>query len=202
MENVSIILENGISQVVSGLFYIYNSKYYFMYTNGELVDSDYVQLYVVQVCKEVQKTINGSIDTGYMIGIETSDAEEWSKLQQSITKIVEDKKNGTISEDIKYLPISMLLNLKIISKNKFKLMKHIVEENFKISSKIDGTVEIQPIEPVVLDQQIQSNDITSVNSDVIIDYRTKFFEEQEKNKELQEQIKNLQSKLDSIKSIL
>ena len=51
MENAKIILENGLEIDVNGIFYIFNSKYYFMYTHGEFVDNDYVQLYIVQVCK-------------------------------------------------------------------------------------------------------------------------------------------------------
>ena len=90
MENVSIFLENGVPTQANGIFYIFNSKYYFMYTLGELVDQDYVQLYVVQVCKEVQDTIKGPVDTGYMIGVETSDPEAWKIVQESITKIVND----------------------------------------------------------------------------------------------------------------
>ena len=132
MENVRIFLDNGVETNVNGIFYVFNSKYYFIYTTGELEENEYVKLYVVQVCKEVQNTPTGPVDTGYMLGMEIKDQEEWSKVQQSITKIVEDKKNSTQSPEIQYLPMNMLVNLKIVSKNKFKLVKHIVENDFNV----------------------------------------------------------------------
>ena len=82
----------------------------------ELDEKGYVQLYVVQVCKEIQNTPTGPLDTGYMLGMEISNPDEWANVQKSITKIVEDKKNNTQSSEIQYLPINMLVNLKIISK--------------------------------------------------------------------------------------
>lgn len=248
MENVKITLETGIQIDVLGVFYVFNSKYYFIFTEKELDENDYVKLYVVQVCKEIQNTPTGPIDTGNMLGMEISNSEEWSKVQQSITKIVEDKKNKTQSSEIQYLPMNMLVNLKIISKNKFKLIRQIIEENFKvniISNQVDNSnvitssnnapsevVNIQPIEPVQLvmpiettistlsNETITNNNVVPIqdlqvsenlslvnnnienNGDVIIDYRAKLFEEQEKNSKLEEQIKLLNEKLDSIKQIL
>ena len=231
MENVKIISDNGTEINVNGLFYIFNSKYYFMYTMGEIDENEYVKLYVVQVCKEVQNTPTGPIDTGYMLGMEISDKEEWKNVQESITKIVEDKKNGVQSPEIQYLPMNMLVNLKIVSKNKFKLMKYIVEENFKVtltSNVVENetTSEIsnlalnaensfenelvQPIDVVnpVLNDDIQNNEIVDGTAniensgEVIIDYRARFFEEQEKNQALEEQIRILNEKLENIKSII
>ena len=40
------------------------------------------------------------------------------------------------------------------------------------------------------------------NPDIIIDYRTRFFEEQEKNKKLQEEIEKLNKKLSNIQEII
>ena len=156
MENTKIFIDNGSEANVNGIFYVFNSKYYFIYTMSELDETDYVRLYVVQVCKEIQNTPTGPIDTGYMLGMEISNPEEWSRVQESITKIVEDKKNNTTNSDIQYLPMSMLTNLKIISKNKFKLMKNIVQDNFKVSIDMTSTIEtsndaltpIQTIEPI------------------------------------------------------
>ena len=226
MENTKIFLDNGIETNVNGIFYVFNSKYYFIYTMSELDESDYVRLYVVQVCKEIQNTPTGPIDTGYMLGMEINNPEEWSRVQDSITKIVEDKKNNTVNSDIQYLPINMLINLKVISKNKFKLMKNIVEDNFKVvitsttvedkSNEISLT-PIQPLEPISnavmsnssiplenLSAIPTTNNITypATDGDVIIDYRSRFFEEQEKNQELEEQLKILNQKLEQVKSII
>lgn len=217
MENLRVILENGIETEVNGIFYVFNSKYYFIYTTGETEDNEYVRLYVVQVCKEIKNTPNGPIDTGYMIGMEISNPEEWRNVQSSITKIVEDKKNGTKSTEIQYLPINMLVNLKIISKNKFKLMKDIVENNFKvvlpqqenlnnITNTTMSEINIEPKETIVdnSNDQVNLNNIVSEEpkGEVIIDYRARFFEEQEKVQELEEKIKELTEKLENIKSII
>lgn len=225
MENTKIFIDNGSEANVNGIFYVFNSKYYFIYTMSELDETDYVRLYVVQVCKEIQNTPTGPIDTGYMLGMEISNPEEWSRVQESITKIVEDKKNNTTNSDIQYLPMSMLTNLKIISKNKFKLMKNIVQDNFKVSIDMTSTIEtsndaltpiktIEPISNAVMNNSsiplenlstiptTSNTTVTTNDGDVIIDYRSRFFEEQEKNQELEEQLKNLNQKLDQIKSIL
>ena len=225
MENTKIFLDNGTETNVNGIFYVFNSKYYFIYTMSELDETDYVRLYIVQVCKEIQNTPTGPVDTGYMLGMEINNPEEWARVQESITKIVEDRKNNTTNSDIQYLPMSMLTNLKIISKNKFKLMKSIVQDNFKldIQSSLnlnivnDSLMSIQPLEQIsnaiINDSAIPLENLTTTStqsiapttandSDVIIDYRSRFFEEQEKNQELEEQLKILNQKLEQIKNVI
>ena len=201
MENVKIISDNGVEINVNGIFYIFNSKYYFIYTMGEIDEAGYVKLYLVQVCKEVQNTPTGPVDTGYMLGMEITDPTEWKNVQGSITKIVNDKKNETQSSEIHYLPINMLVNLKIVSKNKFKLMRHIIEENFKVVLPSQTNIESNSID-VVPNEGSQEQYKSGDNSDVIIDYRTKFFEEHDKNQQLEEQIKELEEKLNNIKTII
>jgi hypothetical protein len=208
MNNAKIFLENGSQTDVKGIFYIFNSKYYFLYTLGELAENEYVQLYLVQVCKEVQNTEVGPVETGYMIGMETSDRDEWKKLQDSVTIIVDNKKNGTQNSEIQYLPIEMLNNLKIVSKNKIKLLKHLLDDVFKINVsnfQVNKVVD----NSIFQDTNYGGTNITTKNSEgnqldeeVIIDYRAKFFEEQEKNEELEEQIKKLNDKLKAVKEIL
>lgn len=241
MDKVKIILEDGSEKEVDGIFYLYNSKYYFIYTEKELDENSYVILHLVQVGKEIKNTPDGPLDTGYMVGIEISAEEEWKKVQESITKIVEDKKNGTQSPDIQYLPMDMLSTLKIISKKTFRLMRSIVEDNFKLklSAETNPTAEttleinnlsnsVTPVgvnsifqQPTVDNSvdttQVQSNEsnmLSNLNAtplnqvdatqqnDVIIDYRAKFFEEQEKNVLLQSKIDELNQKLENIKKVI
>ena len=197
MDNVKIISDNGVEVNVNGIFYVFNSKYYFIYTMGELDENEYVKLYLVQVCKEVQNTNAGPVDTGYMLGMEITDSAEWKNVQSSITKIVDDKKSGTTSSEIQYLPITMLVNLKIVSTNKFKLMKHIIEENFKVVLTSPNVQTPNVVAPV----NVQPSNSTA-NGDVIIDYRARFFEEQDKNQQLEEQIKGLEEKINNIKNIV
>lgn len=296
MDKVKIILENGSEAEVHSIFYLYNSKYYFMYTTKEIDENGYVILHLVQVGKELKNTPEGPIDTGYMVGVEISNPDEWKAVQESITKIVDDKKNNTKNSDIQYLPISMLSTLKIVSKKNFRLMKNIIENDFKlnidepavvqnintlpsvetsiqnnnleqiinpdpsievrlqnsnlqqpinmsavplsqmgqqaasnIAGPLDadvlslqpGNSEQQPIESIndlntnaiIKDSNIrleESNTLynnvvsenNSLQNDVIIDYRARFFEEQEKNEQLQLKINELEQKIESIKQVI
>ena len=230
MEDAKIILESGNEVDVKGVFYVFNSRYYFMYTMGETLDSDYTQLYIVQVYKETQNTPNGPVDTGYLVGVEISNQDEWGQVQQSITKIVEDKKSGVPSADIQYLPINMLTKLKVNTHNKFKLMTQLLNDSFNLNilssnaqieqnqiqeqegnnerlsdspanvvSSSDGSADNSQYQ-IQQEEEIKNND--DISGDVIIDYRAKFFEEQDKNKELKEQIASLEEKINSIKAIL
>ena len=207
MNNAKIFLENSSQTDVKGIFYIFNSKYYFLYTLGELAGDEYIQLYLVQVCKEVKNTQMGPVDTGYMIGMETSDRDEWKKLQDSVTIIVDDKKNGTQNSEIQYLPIEMLNNLKIISKNKIKLLKHLLDDVFNIN--VSDFQANKTVDNFI--SQGSNNEVSfgtgdsagnKLDNEVIVDYRAKYFEEQERNEELEAQIKKLNDKLNAVKEIL
>lgn len=240
MENLKVLID-GIQKDVYGLFYIYNSKYYFVYTEKELDENGYVVLYMTQVGKETASTPNGPVDTGYMIGVEIADPNEQKIAQESISYIVEDKKNNTKNPKIQYLPINMLVNFKILSKKRFRLLKSIIVDNFKLSFdesiNTNNLVEdlpeqvTQPIEQEIqpLPEQVNSEDSastapvinveqssveprpepvtevtekTQVSGNIVVDYRTRFFEEEEKNKELQAQIDILTQKLNDIKNII
>lgn len=238
MEKINIILEDGSTREVEGIFYLYNSKYYFIYTQKEIDDNGYVVLYVVQVGKEVNNTPNGPIDTGYMVGVDINNLNESELVQTSITRIVEDKKNNISSPEIQYLPINMLSNLKIVSKKTFRLLKSLVETYFGLtfesvetdssnnvdtftnapsqnsivdssSTNVEDKVSPQEYNSNAIDAEsnnnirYQSNESSADNSeDVIIDYRARFFEEQEKNKELEQKIKELNDKLSAITQII
>lgn len=264
MENIKVLID-GIQKEVYGLFYIYNSKYYFIYTEKELDENGYVILYMTQVGKETASTPNGPVDTGYMIGVEITDSSEQKVAQESISCIVEDKKNNTQNSKIQYLPMSMLVNFKILSKKRFRLLKSIIVDNFKLefeepvntnnlienlpeqgngvvpiqvtpiqpvlstnspSIEVEPITEIKPVEPLLThDQEIshavvpvepevninttsidststEQTDISLADDNVVVDYRTRFFEEEEKNKELQAQIDVLTQKLNDIKNII
>ena len=257
MEFAKVILDNGLETEVNGLFYIYNSNYYFLYTEKELDDNGYVILKLVQVGKETRNTENGVVETGYMIGIEPSD---WENAKKSITQIVEDKKGEVANSEVRYLPINMLSTLKISKFKVVKLIKSIVEQYFDlkfasvntestsnlsiVNSPVSNSEPIEGlgttgneapnlvsfnsysapaslvetpaqlnIESSVVDNAVENavetkenqsevNDASFTNDDVIIDYRKSFFEEQEKNKVLEEKIKDLTEKLNKIKEII
>lgn len=204
MENelVTITGFDGQTKTVKGIFYLFNSKYYFMYTEGEMDGEDYVKLYSIQVGKEVVNNEGAPVETGNMIGVETSDPEEWKKVQESITQIVQDKKNNTKDSKIQYLPTNMLSNLKIMSENKFKLLKQIVVDNFKFDLLPSNEPISSPVESENLQLNTTINNQQETEEEVIIDYRTKFFEEQDKNNKLEETIKLLEEKIENIKKLI
>lgn len=274
MDKAKIFLEDGIEKLVNCLFYLYNSKYYFLYTENEKDENGYVRLYLVKVGKETTNTSTGIIETGNMVGIEIPTDDEWKEVQGSISKIVNSKKTKTEDKDIQYLPIDMLVNLKVVSKKTFKLLASIIENDFGVSLdkevneadneivetpidennvEIGADVKDMPIETseksedikpqpeeqtemnkVITEQQDneqtelknESLDISTLSpeekdedikpledvesgnnddfysQDIIIDYRTKFFEEQEKNKRLNEKIEKLEEKLKHIDEII
>ena len=278
MDKVKIFLEDGVEVEVNCIFYLYNSKYYFLYTLNELDENGYVRLYLVKVGKEAANSKNGQIETGNMIGIEVPTDEEWKEVQTSISKIVSSKKTKIEDKDIQYLPLTMLTNLKIASKKTFRLLSSIIENDFgvDISERLALTEEEKalkdpnmnkPIEEnsteigdsqgdnnqekeesiieenisgengaeeetteiinsdddtkeadsseseISTDNVIEETDNNDVeednedeseydNSDVIIDYRTRFFEEQEKNKRLKAEIEKLNKKLQEIDEII
>ena len=239
----------------------------------------------------MKNTPSGQVYTGYMVGVEISDANEWANVQKSITTIVEDKKNKTTSNEIQYLDMNMLNLLKIASKRQFKLMKSILEEDFNLTlpnnSNENGlnniaqttvvstqnenmsenqivqptpiepvtpvaevtvptepvapvtevtvptepvapvaevTIPTEPVEPVaevtvptepvapvaevtiptepVEPQPSLISDQDAVENNVIIDYKAKFFEEYNKNKELEQKITELNNKIAEIKSVI
>ena len=283
MENVKIWID-GIQKDVFGIFYVFDSKYYFIYTEKELDENNYVILYMTMVGKETKNTENGAIETGAMIGVEITNPEEQQKAQTAVSYIVEDKKNNTTNPQIQYLPMSMIKELKIISKKRFRLLKSIMEENFKldftsVQSASDNVLDMQQVVPIVplenqtvaqpldsvipqtaqpvslesvsiqstpvqdvvqpvipesvviqptpvqdvvqpvapvaeVPQPIENNavpnstpvqqipQVNNTEENVIIDYRSKYFEEQEKNKELQAQVDALTQKLEEVKKVI
>ncbi len=188
MEKLNIILENGIDQEVNCLFYLYNQKYYFIYTTKEIDENGYVVLYLTQIGKEVKNTEAGPQETGFMIGVEITDPEEWKTVQTSISKIVETAKTKIADPEIQILPLSMLQKLKVLGKKKFRLLKDIVRDdlNVEFEGETAGTAPV-----------VNNNEET-----VVIDYRAKFFEEQGKNEELVKQVEILNNKLTEIQKII
>lgn len=188
MEKLNIILEDGIDTEVNSLFYLYNSKYYFIYTTKEIDENGYVILYLTQIGKEVSNTPNGPVETGYMIGAEITDPEEWKQAQVSISKIVETAKTKVADPSIQILPLSMLSKLKITGKKKFRLLKDIVKND------LDVEFEESLEEP--------THEVVSAQENIVVDYRSKLFEEQQKNEELTKQVEQLTNKINEIQKII
>lgn len=187
MENVSIVLNDKTSENVKAIFYTINNIYYLVFTQCDLDENGYVVLHIVKVGKE---NING-IDT--FVGVEITDPDEWKTVQDSISTIVDDKKNKTTSSKIQYLPVSMLnttsVPMIIVGDKTFRLKKEIVQRDFGVEIESSDALEAG-----------NSNQLDSDST--IIDYRSKYFEEKDKIKDLEIKISLLEGKISEIKNIL
>lgn len=165
MDKVKVVLDGDKEILADGLFYLYNSKYYLMYTDKEIDENGYVVLHLVQVGKEIKKSDSGMVDTGYMVGVEVQDVEDWKNVQKSITTIVSDKKSGKESPEIQYLPMSMIKKIKILGSKKFRLVKDVLEQHFGLI--FDEEKVIQPEESVVLNQEDIQNSNNIENNNLV-----------------------------------
>lgn len=226
MEFIRAILENGTEKDVNSIFYSYNGMYYLIYTDKEIDENGYVILNVCKVGKN-----QGSADNEY-IGVEISDSNEWSIVQKSVAAIVEDKKNNTNSGVVTYYSTSQIGKIRILGKKTFRLMKDILKNFFGVSFdeenvslpgvqlEVPSTPEL--VSPVVeqtatdtlvvpptvetsaveLPQDSPVEEDQAFSDDVIVDFRTAFYDEQEKNRELENKITELTKKLEEIKNII
>ena len=163
MDKVKAILDGENEILVDGLFYLYNSKYYLIYTEKEIDENGYVVMHLSQVGKEIKKSENGTVDTGYMVGVEIQDIEDWRNVQKSISTIVDDKKNGKSSPDIKILPMNMIKKIKILGSKKFRLVKDLLEQHFEITFDNNAPLLEKNIEPEVNKAGVQPTESVDVN---------------------------------------
>lgn len=186
MEDAKIITQDGNTIDVSSIFFVLNNAYYLIYTDKVVDENGYVVLSFVKVGK----------DSVGFVGIEITDPEELKAVQDTISKIVEDKKTNTNNNGIQYASASILNEpVRITGSKTFRLKKEIAEQNFGIKI---GNDEILSDLEIPLNQEEENSD----EDNVIIDYREKFFEEQDKNEELQKKIDELEKKLNDIKEII
>lgn len=175
MDNVEVTIDNMVKNV-DGLYYISNNNYYFLYTENKRDENGYVILNIVKVLQEVVNTPTGQAPTGNLIGTTISDEQEWKNVQKDISNIIDDKQNKK-REAVRYLEIKLLRKLIIKNTRIFRLKEDMFNKTFNQTS-----------EP-------SSNNI-------ILDYKNRFYEESEKNKRLEEELKKLNEKLNQIKNII
>lgn len=185
MESIKIIDKTGLEKNVFSIFYSYDGMYYLIYTDKTIDEKDYVILHIVKVGKDL---VNNIVE---FIGVEITDETEWKNVQKTISLIVEDKKNKTTNKEIQYFSSNMLnAPVRIRSDKIFRLKREIIENSFGLN------IEIQ----ISKENEISNNNVES-DDNIIVDYRTKFFEEQEKNKKLEEEILGLQKRIHQINEI-
>ena len=81
----------------------------------------------------------------------------------------------------------------------------VIERGSRLFDKLYVTIFVNPKKQTLftVDERVNMlKQATHHLDNVIIDYRTKYFEEEEKNKELELQIEQLTKKIDEIKKIL
>lgn len=175
MDNVEVTIENELKKV-QGIYYISNNNYYFLYTENKRDDNGYILINIVKVLQEVVNTPTGQAPTGNLVGLTISDEQEWKNVQKDIGNIIDDKQNKKM-EAVRYLDIKLLQKLIVKSNRLFRLKEEIYNKTFNNDSKVP-------------------------DNNLILDFKNRYYEETEKNRQLEEQIKNLTEKLNQIKNII
>ena len=175
MDNVNVTIENVVKNV-QGIYYISNNNYYFLYTEKQRDENGYIILNIVKVLQEVVNTPTGQAPTGNLVGLSITDEEEWKNVQKDISNIIDDKQNKK-REAVRYLDINLLQKLIVKSTRIFRLKNEIYKKTFKIDNE-------------------------NLDNNLILDFKNRYYEETEKNRQLEEEIKNLKEKLNQIKNII
>lgn len=175
MDNAEVTIENEVKSV-KGIYYISNNNYYFLFTENKFDENDYIIINIVKVLQEVVNTPTGQAPTGNLIGITISDEQEWKNVQKDISNIIDDKQNKK-REAVRYLDINLLQKLIVKSTRIFRLKNEIYKKTFKIDNE-------------------------NLDNNLILDFKNRYYEETEKNRQLEEEIKNLKEKLNQIKNII
>ena len=175
MDNVEVTIENVVKSV-QGIYYISNNNYYFLFTEKKRDENGYIILNIVKVLQEVVNTPTGQAPTGNLVGLSITDEQEWKNVQKDIGNIIDDKQNKK-REAVRYLDINLLQKLIIKNTRVFRLKEEMYNKTFEQSEE-------------------------SVDNNLILDFKNKFYEEAEKNRRLEEEVKNLTEKLNQIKNII
>lgn len=175
MDNIEVTIENTV-KTVKGIYYISNNNYYFLYTENKRDDNGYIVLNIVKVLQEVVNTPTGQASTGNLVGLTIADEQEWKNVQKDISNIIDDKQNKK-REAVRYLDINLLQKLIIKSNRVFRLKEDIYNKTF-------------------------TQNIDNSENNLILDFKNRYYEETEKNRQLEEQIKSLTEKLNQIKNII
>lgn len=175
MENTEVTIDN-IKKDVQGIYYISNNNYYFIYTEGKRDDNGYIIINIVKVLQEVVNTPTGQSPTGNLVGLTVTDEQEWKNVQKDISNILDDKQNKK-REAVRYLDINLLQRLIVKSNRIFRLKEEMFNKTFNQNTEMP-------------------------NNNLILDFKNRYYEEAEKNRQLEEQLKNLTEKLNQIKSII
>ena len=175
MDNVEVTIEN-VAKSVQGIYYISNNNYYFLFTEKKRDENGYIILNIVKVLQEVVNTPTGQAPTGNLVGLSITDEQEWKDVQKDIGNIIDDKQNKK-REAVRYLDINLLQKLIVKNTRVFRLKEEMYNKTFEQSEE-------------------------SVDNNLILDFKNKFYEEAEKNRRLEEEVKNLTEKLNQIKNII
>ncbi len=175
MDNTEVTIENTLKNV-QGIYYISNNNYYFLYTEGKRDDNGYIIINIVKVLQEVVNTPTGQTPTGNLVGLTISEEQEWKNVQKDISNILDDKQNKK-REAVRYLDINLLQRLIIKSNRIFRLKEEMYNKTFNQSTELP-------------------------DNNLILDFKNRYYEETEKNRQLEEQVKSLTEKLNQIKNII
>lgn len=200
MNQTQVIISNN-SVSVMAVFYIVRNNYYVIYTDGKVDENNFVVLYIAKILQEVVTTENGPQPTGYLVGTTITNDDEYSLVKQDISNIIDAKQNN-IEANVQFFDPSVLGQIKIRDTKIFRLKKDVFEQIFgPININVEQTITEQ--QPVNTSETEKVQEVPTVNNnDDNLSFEQKYYQEVEKNKELQNQLDNLIQQINSLKNTL
>lgn len=168
--------DNTIMEVDFIRYFKHKDTSYFIYTQNEVDEKEFVKLYIVKIMKQLGEFITKSI----------KDEEEWKQMQLIVKKFIKEIKDSNIQHFFD-LDRSDIANIKIKEARFFKLDKKLMEILRKDDAYIPMNVDINNVD---LGNLPSMNDISPVeveqNDEIGENYKELYLELQKDNDELNE----------------
>lgn len=169
---------NTIMEVEFIRYFKYKDTSYFIYTQNELDEKEFIKLYIVKIMKQFGEFISKSIN----------DDDEWKQIQLIIKKFVKEIKDSNIQHFFD-LDKNDIINIKIKETRFFKLDRNLMEQLKKNDDNTNLSVNMGNIN---LDQLPGMNEISPVKIEENgQNYKELYFELKKDNEELNEIMSNM-----------
>lgn len=169
---------NTIMEVEFIRYFKYKDTSYFIYTQNELDEKEFIKLYIVKIMKQFGEFISKSIN----------DDDEWKQIQLIIKKFVKEIKDNNIQHFFD-LDKDDIINIKIKETRFFKLDRNLMEQLKKNDDNTNLSVNMGNIN---LDQLPGMNEISPVKIEENgQNYKELYIELKKDNEELNEIMSNM-----------
>lgn len=213
MNNINILNANNesINAEVIRYFSVENNNY-LIYSLNEVDEQQYIKLYITKISNE----------TGINMGVSVADEVEWESVKDAIKMIIKSNNDGNpINNDLEF---SALDGITVTDSRIFKLsvaLTEILKKDLPVTKQEVSTPVVEDtsslstneLEPTVVGQveeekpsvdpldSYQINPESSTQQEAV-DYEQKYNELLMENERLTNEVNNLNSKLDNIKSVI